>query len=70
HALNGVSFSLPARHNVALVGPTGSGKSTLVQLLLRFIDPTGGQITVDGVPLVDLPAEPWRERIAWVPQRP
>jgi ATP-binding cassette subfamily C protein CydD len=70
HAVNGVSFSLPARHSVALVGPTGSGKSTLVQLLLRFIDPTGGQITVDGVPLADLPAEPWRERIAWVPQRP
>ena len=70
HALNGVSFTLPARHSVALVGPTGGGKSTIVQLLLRFIDPTEGYITVNGTPLAAFPADGWRDQIAWVPQRP
>lgn len=70
HALNGVSFTLPARRSVALVGPTGGGKSTLVQLLLRFIDPTEGRITVNGAPLAAFDADNWRARIAWVPQRP
>ena len=69
-ALNGVSFAVQPGEKVALVGPSGAGKSTIVQLLLRFVDPTGGQITVDGVPLALIPPELWRTQIAWVPQRP
>src|SRR5690606_31105200 len=69
-ALNGVSFEIRHGEKVALVGPSGAGKSTIVQLLLRFIEPGGGQITVDGVPLALIPADVWRTQIAWVPQRP
>ncbi len=69
-ALNGVSFAIRPGEKVALVGPSGAGKSTLIELLLRFIEPSGGQIAVDGVPLGLIPAALWREQIAWVPQRP
>ncbi|MFN7144413.1 MAG: ABC transporter ATP-binding protein [Myxococcota bacterium] len=47
--LRGLSLAIPAGHHVALVGATGSGKSTLVQLLFRFRDPDAGRVTVDGV---------------------
>ena len=49
--LRGVSFEIPPGHTVALVGATGAGKSTIVDLLLRFRDPVRGRITIDGVPL-------------------
>jgi len=69
-ALDGVSFSLEPGQQVALVGPSGAGKSTVAALLLRFIAPDSGTITVDGVPLAAIPADVWRARLAWVPQRP
>jgi ABC-type multidrug transport system fused ATPase/permease subunit len=53
---------------VALVGPSGCGKSTLLSLLLRFYDPTAGQIRVDGVPIADVPADQLRRQIGVVPQ--
>ncbi len=49
--LKGVSFTLEPRSTLAIVGPTGSGKSTIVNLLLRFYEPQRGEITVDGVPI-------------------
>ena len=49
-----VSFALPKGKMVALVGPSGAGKTTLADLLPRFHDPVGGQITMDGVPLTRL----------------
>ncbi|HEX2637658.1 MAG TPA: ABC transporter ATP-binding protein [Gemmatimonadales bacterium] len=52
--LSEVSFALPRGRVVALVGPSGAGKTTLADLLPRFHDPTGGQITMDGVPLTRL----------------
>ncbi len=52
--LSDVSFALPKGKVVALVGPSGAGKTTLADLLPRFHDPTGGQITMDGVPLTRL----------------
>ena len=52
--LREVSFALPRGRVVALVGPSGAGKTTLADLLPRFHDPTGGQITMDGVPLTRL----------------
>ena len=52
--LDDVSFTLPRGRVVALVGPSGGGKTTLADLLPRFYDPTSGRITMDGVPLVQL----------------
>jgi thiol reductant ABC exporter CydD subunit len=69
-ALDGFSLALPPGATVALVGPTGSGKTTAAQLLLRFLEPERGVITVDGVPLGGLAPEEWRRRVGWVPQSP
>jgi ATP-binding cassette subfamily C protein CydD len=69
-ALNGLSFDLPHGESVVLVGPSGAGKSTAAYLLLRFIEPDRGTITVGGRPLRALSAAAWREQVAWVPQEP
>jgi ABC-type multidrug transport system fused ATPase/permease subunit len=67
-ALKGLSLQIAPGQKVALVGPSGAGKSTVAYLLLRFIEPDAGSITVDGVPLHDLPIRAWRAQVAWVPQ--
>jgi ATP-binding cassette subfamily B protein len=64
----GVSLSVKAGEKVAIVGPSGAGKSTLFHLLLRFYDPKGGVISVDGVPIRDADPRELRKRIALVPQ--
>jgi ATP-binding cassette subfamily C protein CydD len=69
-ALLDLSLRIPPGHKVAIVGPSGSGKSTIAHLLLRFIDPDGGSITIDGQPLDTLDITTWRSQIAWVPQNP
>lgn len=69
-ALNGVSFTIANGETVALVGRSGAGKSTIAHLLLRFIAPQSGVITVDGVPLHQLDMAAWRAKIGWVPQMP
>ena len=69
-ALDGFTLDLPAGETVALVGPTGAGKTTAAHLLLRWIEPLGGRILVDDVPLAALTPEEWRLRLAWVPQHP
>ncbi len=55
---------------VALVGPSGVGKSTLLDVVLGFTRPDEGRVQVGGADLADLSPERWREQIAWVPQRP
>jgi ATP-binding cassette subfamily C protein CydD len=70
HALDRVDLAIPARGLVALVGATGAGKSTVANLLVRFIEPTSGAITVGGVPLDRLDLSAWRANLAWVAQRP
>ena len=55
---------------VAIVGPSGGGKSTLLSLLLRFFDPSAGRILVGGLDLADLDPDAWRRAIAYVPQSP
>jgi len=69
-ALDGITFTIPSGKMTALIGPSGSGKSTLASLLLRFISPQSGQILVGDTPLEQIPADLWREQIAWVPQNP
>jgi ABC-type multidrug transport system fused ATPase/permease subunit len=65
-----ISFTARPGELIALVGPTGAGKSTLMSLLLRLHDPTEGRIEIDGVDLRDVPL-PWlRQQIALVPQEP
>ncbi|MFG1944502.1 ABC transporter ATP-binding protein [Nonomuraea sp. NPDC048826] len=67
--LHDVTFDVPAGRTVALVGPTGAGKSTLVQLLGRLVDPDRGQVRLDGVDLRDLPYGAIAESVALVPQQ-
>ncbi|WP_423055361.1 thiol reductant ABC exporter subunit CydD [Zhaonella formicivorans] len=69
-ALQGVSFKVRPGERVALVGASGSGKSTVAGLLLRFMEPDSGRITVNGMPLRELPAQEWLRLVAYVPQHP
>lgn len=69
-ALGGVSLEIMPGETVALVGPSGAGKTTIVQLIQRFYDPTGGRITLDGQDLRDLARADFRRSIALVPQDP
>jgi ATP-binding cassette subfamily B protein len=67
-AVEGVSLSVRAGEKVAIVGPSGAGKSTLFHLLLRFYDPSGGVISLDGIPINAADPREVRARIALVPQ--
>ncbi|MFD8228060.1 ABC transporter ATP-binding protein [Streptomyces massasporeus] len=67
-ALGGVDLRIPAGQTVAFVGETGAGKSTLVKLVARFYDPTGGRVTVDGTDLRTLDLTSYRHRLGVVPQ--
>ncbi|AUZ89248.1 ABC transporter [Arthrobacter agilis] len=66
--LDGVSFTVPAGSRTALVGPSGAGKSTVLALLERFYEPTGGSITYDGTALSEMPRSELRSRIGLVEQ--
>ena len=66
--LKGVSFEVPAGKTLAIVGPTGAGKSTISRLLFRFYDVTGGRITIDGQDMRDVTQESLRSAIGMVPQ--
>jgi len=66
--LTDVSFSIKAGQMVGVVGPTGCGKSTIVSLIPRFYDPTGGSVKIDGVDLRDYKFLPLRDQIGYVLQ--
>ena len=83
--LEGVSFAYPTRpalvldrvdlelrpgETVALIGPSGGGKSTIASLLLRLAEPARGRVTAGGIDLAEWAATSWRAQIAWVPQQP
>lgn len=68
--LKGVSFTVKKGETVAIVGPTGSGKSTIVQLLPRLYDVQKGEIRINGYPLKTYTQKSLKENIAFVPQRP
>jgi ATP-binding cassette subfamily B protein len=69
-ALDDVSFTVKPGEMVALVGPSGAGKTTVIQLLLRFFDPQSGQISINDVALDTMNRTAFREAIALVPQDP
>jgi subfamily B ATP-binding cassette protein MsbA len=67
-ALDGLTLTVAAGETVALVGPSGAGKSSLINLLPRFVAPTSGQITLDGVALADWQIDTLRRQFALVSQ--
>jgi len=69
-ALHGLNLTVSSGERVAIVGPSGAGKSTILQLLLRFYDPQGGAIWVDGIPVNEADPVSLRARMALVPQEP
>ncbi|APX90339.1 ABC transporter [Brevirhabdus pacifica] len=69
-ALSDVSFSIAPGETVALVGPSGAGKTTVLQLLLRFYDPADGAIRLDGTDLRSMARSDFRRALALVPQDP
>ena len=69
-ALDGVTLTIAPGETVALVGPSGAGKTTIIQLILRFYDPDCGSVTLDGVALRALARQDFRRHIALVPQDP
>lgn len=69
-ALDHVSLQIEPGETVALVGPSGAGKTTIIQMVLRFYDPQSGAIKLDGVDIKDLERSAFRKQIALVPQDP
>ena len=69
-ALKGVSFTVKAGETMAILGKTGSGKSSIVNLISRLYDATSGQISVDGIPITQLNLDSLRSAIGFVPQDP
>ncbi|MGE5280915.1 MAG: ATP-binding cassette domain-containing protein [Chloroflexota bacterium] len=68
--LHGVSFAVAARETVGIVGPTGAGKSTVVQILLRLREPDSGRYLVNGVPAMEFDADDWHRAVSYLPQEP
>jgi subfamily B ATP-binding cassette protein MsbA len=68
--LRGVDFVVDAGQRAAIVGPTGSGKSTIMSLILRFYDPDAGRVSIDGHDIRDFTLKSLRDQISLVPQDP
>ncbi|HPS41328.1 MAG TPA: thiol reductant ABC exporter subunit CydD [Anaerolineaceae bacterium] len=69
-ALSAINFEFQGGRQYVLVGKSGSGKTTLAKLLLRLLNPEKGSLELDGMDASAWELEPWRERMAWVPQKP
>ncbi|MBK5966684.1 thiol reductant ABC exporter subunit CydD [Thiocystis minor] len=69
-ALQGLDIEIPPGQRIALVGTSGAGKTTVVNLLLGFLTPTGGRILIGEQELSRIDLDDWRRHLAWVPQQP
>ena len=69
-ALDGLSFTVPAGKRCGVVGRTGSGKSTIISALFRLVEPSGGQVEIDGIDLSGLGLRDVRRRMVCIPQDP
>ena len=69
-ALDRVSLTIAPGERIAVAGASGAGKSSLLALLLRFVEPSDGRIEAGGLPLDSIAMDAWRRQIAWVPQHP
>ncbi len=70
NALDKVTFSIEPLQTTAIVGPTGAGKSTIFNLLLKFISPSEGEIKISKSNLSNLTTSEWRKFVSWLPQNP
>ncbi|MFV0369816.1 MAG: thiol reductant ABC exporter subunit CydD [Hyphomicrobiaceae bacterium] len=68
--LDDISFVIEPGERVALVGPSGAGKTTVLNLLLGFVTPSSGRILINGRPMQEYDIADWRRHISWTPQRP
>ncbi len=68
--LNNVSFTIHPKEKIALIGPTGSGKSSIINLLARFYEPDNGEILIDGIPIQKLNKKDLRKRLGITHQEP
>jgi ATP-binding cassette, subfamily C, bacterial CydD len=69
-ALNGLSFRVPAGETLVLAGPSGAGKSTAIEILLGFVRPDRGRVTINGADIADLVPQALARLTAWIGQRP
>ncbi len=69
-SLKSLSFEISSGKRYALVGRSGAGKSTILQLIIRFLQPSAGEVLLNGENILTLDLEGWRKQIAWVPQNP
>jgi len=67
-ALSGFDLKIKPGETVALVGPSGAGKTTVIQLLLRFYDPQEGRVTIDGIDIAETDPTDFRQHLSFVPQ--
>jgi len=66
--LNNVSLEIPSRTFTSIIGPSGAGKTTLVDLITGLFQPTSGKVLIDGIPLPEIDLQSWRHQIGYVPQ--
>jgi ATP-binding cassette, subfamily C, bacterial CydD len=69
-ALDGLSFRIPAGETLVLAGPSGAGKSSCIEILLGFVRPDGGRVTINGADIADLVPQALSRLTAWIGQRP
>ncbi|OQX06249.1 MAG: thiol reductant ABC exporter subunit CydD, partial [Thiothrix lacustris] len=69
-ALSNLSLDIHPNETLAIVGASGAGKTTLINLLMGFLQPQSGQILIGTTPLTNISPDVWRKQLAWLPQKP